>query len=109
MAERETIIRTSEADKTYSIYTYNQTLQRNLNKLAAEHPKICKRISYDEEWGDATYVVAKDNVNLGIHPKREMSAAQRAAAEQNKDKRLEALRRGREKQKAQRSASRQDK
>lgn len=78
LAEKETIIRTSEAEKTYSIYTHNKAFQRRLDKLAAEHPKICKCITPLSEWGDATYLVAKDNVILTIKAKREMSAEEKA-------------------------------
>ncbi len=102
LAEKETIIRTSEAEKTYNIYTHNKAFQRRLDKLAEEHPRICRRLTYSEEWGDATYVVAKDNVILTIRPKREMTAAQRAAAEANKDKRIEQLKRIHEQRKADR-------
>lgn len=77
LAEKETIIRTSEAEKTYSIYTHNKAFQRRLDKLAAEHPKICKCITSDPDWGDATYVVAKDNVILTIKAKREMSVEEK--------------------------------
>ena len=80
LAEKETIIRTSEAEKTYSIYTHNKAFQRRLDKLAAEHPKICKCITPLSEWGDATYLVAKDNVILTIRPKREMTAEEKRAA-----------------------------
>ena len=100
LAEKETIIRTSEAEKTYSIYTHNKAFQRRLDKLAKEHPKICKCITPLSEWGDATYLVAKDNVILTFRPKRELTAAQRAAAEANKDKRLETLKKIHEKQRA---------
>lgn len=100
LSEKETIIRTSEGEKTYNIYTHNKAFQRRLDKLAEEHPRICKRLTKDEEWGDASYVVAKENVILTIRPKREMTAAQRAVAEANKDKRLEALKRANEKRKA---------
>ena len=109
LGEKETIIRTDEASKTYNIYTHNKPFQRRLDALAKEHPKICKRLTKDEDWGDATYVVAKDNVILTIRPKREMTAAQRAAAEANRDKNLEALRRGRETQRKQREGSGQGK
>lgn len=77
LAEKETIIRTSEAEKTYSIYTHNKAFQRRLDKLAAEHPKICKCITPLSEWGDATYLVAKDNVILTIKAKRELSAEEK--------------------------------
>lgn len=77
LAEKETIIRTSEAEKTYSIYTHNRAFQRRLDKLAAEHPKICKCITPLSEWGDATYLVAKDNVILTIKAKREMSVEEK--------------------------------
>ena len=83
LAEKETIIRTSEAEKTYSIYTHNKAFQRRLDKLAAEHPKICKCITSDPDWGDATYVVAKDNVILTIKAKRELTAAEVEARKNN--------------------------
>lgn len=100
LSEKETIIRTSEGEKTYNIYTHNKAFQRRLDKLAEEHPRICRRLYRNDEWGDASYVVAKENVILTIRPKREMTAAQRAVAEANKDKRLEALKRANEKRKA---------
>lgn len=109
LSEKETIIRTSEGEKTYNVYTHNKAFQRRLDKLAEEHPRICRRIYKNDEWGDATYVVAKENVILTIRPKREMTAAQRAAVEANRDKQLEALKRGREAQKRQREDARQDK
>ena len=83
LAEKETIIRTSEAEKAYSIYTHNKAFQRRLDKLAAEHPKICKCITPLSEWGDATYLVAKDNVILTIKAKRELTAAEVEARKNN--------------------------
>lgn len=83
LAEKETIIRTSEAEKTYSIYTHNKAFQRRLDKLAKEHPKICKVITPLSEWGDATYLVAKDNVILTIKAKRELTAAEVEARKNN--------------------------
>lgn len=77
LTERETIIRTSEGEKTYGIYTHNKQFINRLEKLAKEHPKICRCISKDDEWGNASFVVAKDNVILTIKPKREMTAEER--------------------------------
>lgn len=39
-SERETILLTSEADDTWSIYTFNTDLKNRLWKFAAHHPEI---------------------------------------------------------------------
>lgn len=100
LAEKETIIRTDEASKVYTIYTHNRPLQSRLSKMAEEHPKLCKKTDENADWGDMTFVVQKDNVTFSIFPKREMTAAMKAANEANKDKRMETLRMIHEKQKA---------
>lgn len=40
--EKETILRTSKGDREYSIFTFDQALQRKLDKVAKDYPDLCK-------------------------------------------------------------------
>ena len=39
--EKETIILTNEEDQYYSVYTYNQGLQKRLKNFAEKYPECC--------------------------------------------------------------------
>lgn len=47
--EKETILRTSKGDKEYSIYTFDQALQRKLDKFAKYYPDLCKLTAETKE------------------------------------------------------------
>lgn len=39
--EKETIILTNEEDRYYSVYTFNQGLQKRLKNFAERYPECC--------------------------------------------------------------------
>lgn len=55
MCKLETMIYASE-DGTYSVFTLNPDLQKQLDALAAQHPEVCQRKARSET-GGVTYQV----------------------------------------------------
>lgn len=55
MFKLETMIYASE-DRTYSVFTLNPALQKQLDALATEHPDVCQRKARGET-GGVTYQV----------------------------------------------------
>lgn len=64
--EKETIILTSDGDKTYTVFTYNKTLKRRLAEFTAKYPEVCKLESENQEYGSQTYVVAKGRLAIRL-------------------------------------------
>lgn len=64
--EKETILRTSEGDDTYDIYTYNTSLKRRLAEFAEKYPNLIKLDLVD---GDAvSYTVDKSRISIRLNP-----------------------------------------
>ena len=65
--EKETIILTNEEDSYYSVYTFNQGLQKRLKKFSEKYPDYC-RLSRTTEEGSATYIIQKGRLSLNLRP-----------------------------------------
>ena len=66
MCKLETMIYASE-DGTYSVFTLNPDLQKQLSDLATQHPEVCQRKAKGET-GGVTYQVR--GAALAIQPVR---------------------------------------
>lgn len=53
--EKETIILTNEEDRYYSVYTFNQGLQKRLKNFAERYPECCY-LSNSTKEGSETYL-----------------------------------------------------
>ena len=66
MCKLETMIYTSE-DGTYSVFTLNPDLQKQLNALASQHPEVCQRKARGDA-GGVTYQVRGAEIAIhGLH------------------------------------------
>lgn len=65
--EKETIILTSEADSTYSVYTFNKGLKKKLAKFTRNYPEHCKLVD-DTGDGGLTYEIDKGRLSLRLVP-----------------------------------------
>lgn len=65
LAERETIIRWSMADKQAFIYADNPTLIRKLDKLCAAHPESYRCTKDADEFGAKRYEVDVKYIRFG--------------------------------------------
>lgn len=54
--EKETIILTNEEDRYYSVYTFNQGLQKRLKNFAERYPECCY-LSNSTKEGSETYII----------------------------------------------------
>ena len=67
--EKETILRTSEGDDTWSIYTFNASLKRRLREYAGKHPDLCRQL---DGKGFAPrgveYEIRKDRLSIRLLP-----------------------------------------
>lgn len=63
--EKETILRTSKGDEEYSIFTFDKTLQKKLERYAEKYPQLCKLVTSTKE-GSKTYVVDKTRVSIRL-------------------------------------------
>ena len=59
--EKETIILTNEEDRYYSVYTFNQGLQKRLKNFAERYPECCY-LSNSTKEGSETYNNPKGTV-----------------------------------------------
>ena len=66
MCKLETMIYASE-DRTYSVFTLNPDLQKQLEDLATQHPEVCQRKARGEA-GGVTYQVR--NAAVLIEPQK---------------------------------------
>ena len=57
--------RNSKGDKEYSIYTFDQALQRKLDKFAKEYPNLCKLTAETKE-GSKSYEIEKTRVSIRL-------------------------------------------
>lgn len=85
--EKETIILTSEGDDTYSVYTFNAALKRQLADFAKKYPDPCHLESEDKKIGCQSYVIdkARLSVRLTAPYSEERRNAARERAKQRKD------------------------
>lgn len=63
--EKETILRTSKGDKEYSIFSFDQALQRKLDKFAKEYPDLCK-LKFATKEGSKSYEIEKTRVSIRL-------------------------------------------
>ena len=67
MFKLETMIYASE-DRTYSVFTLNPDLQKQLEDLATQHPEVCQRKARGEA-GGVIYHFTQNNIEfLKINP-----------------------------------------
>ena len=82
--ERETIIRTSEGDDTYSVYTFNAALKRRLADFAEKYPAVCRLEKGDEDLGWQSYIIDKARLSIRLtapySEERRKAASDRAKA-----------------------------
>ncbi|MCD8295323.1 MAG: molecular chaperone, partial [Clostridia bacterium] len=78
--EKETVILTSEADDTYSVFTFNTALKNRLAKFSEKYPELC-RLKETTNVGSVTYTVAKGR--LSIRLTAPYSEERRKAASEN--------------------------
>ena len=64
--EKETIILTNE-DRYYSVYTFNQGLQKRLKNFAERYPECCY-LSNSTKEGSETYIIQKGRLSLNLRP-----------------------------------------
>lgn len=81
--EKETIFNYSEADKTASVYTHNEALQRQLLALCESHPAQIRQTSGNAHEGQ-TFELPKKWVKVA--PPRVLSEAQRQVLEKMNQK-----------------------
>ena len=75
-AEQETILLTSEADTTVSIYTFNRRLMRRLEAFRKKYPHLCQ-LRTTHPTGAVTYEIEKPRLSLRfISPTSEERKAQ---------------------------------
>ncbi len=65
--EKETIILTNEEDRYYSVYTFNQGLQKRLKNFAERYPECCY-LSNSTKEGSETYIIQKGRLSLNFRP-----------------------------------------
>ena len=65
--EKETIILTNEEDQYYSVYTFNQGLQKRLKNFAERYPECCY-LSNSTKEGSETYIIQKGRLSLNLRP-----------------------------------------
>ena len=73
--ERETSILYDDADRSAKVYTYNATLKKKMDRLAAERPEEVITLKSDEINGYGIYSVPKKWIK--ISPPRYVSEEQR--------------------------------
>ena len=78
-AEKETIILTSEADETASVYTYDHRLKKKLNALAERFPEQI-RLTETLREGGISYTVPKSCIVIYPPQTDEQRAAARERA-----------------------------
>ena len=66
-AEQETILLTSEADNTVSVYTFNRKLKRRLSEYSQKYPELCELVK-ERQNGSVTYEIDKRRLVLRLAP-----------------------------------------
>lgn len=64
--EKETIIRTSEGEKTYTVYTFDRKLKRRFSEFAKKFPLLCYLKREEKEVGSQTYVIDKARLSIRL-------------------------------------------
>lgn len=64
--EKETIIRTSEGEKTYTVYTFDRKLKRRFSEFAKKFPLLCYLKREEKETGSQTYVIDKARLSIRL-------------------------------------------
>ena len=64
--EKETIIRTSEGEKTYTVYTFDRKLKRRFSEFAKKFPLLCYLKREEKEVGSQTYVIYKARLSIRL-------------------------------------------
>ena len=78
-AEQETILLTSEADDTVSVYTFNRKLKRRLSEYSRKYPELCRLVK-DRQNGGVTYEIGKLRLVLQLSPPPSEKAQQASRA-----------------------------
>lgn len=65
--EKETIILTNEEDQYYSVYTYNQGLQKRLKNFAERYPE-CYYLNNSTKEGSETFIIQKGWLSFNLRP-----------------------------------------
>ena len=73
--EKETVINFNEAERTATIYTYNEALKTQLLELCLSHPEQVRQTAANH-WGALTFELPKKW--LRVVPPRVLTPAQRA-------------------------------
>lgn len=63
--EKETIILTNEEDRYYSVYTFNQGLQKRLKNFAEKYPECCYLFNTTKE-ENKMYMIQKGRLSLNL-------------------------------------------
>lgn len=64
--EKETIIRTSEGENTYTVYTFDRKLKRRFSEFAKKFPFLCYLKREEKEIGSQTYVIDKARLSIRL-------------------------------------------
>jgi hypothetical protein len=78
-AEQETILLTSEADNTVSVYTFNRKLKRRLSEYSQKYPELCRLVK-EQQNGGVTYEIDKRRLVLRLSPPPSEKAQQASRA-----------------------------
>ena len=78
-AEQETILLTSEADNTVSVYTFNRKLKRWLSEYSRKYPELCRLVK-EQQNGGVTYEIDKRRLVLQLSPPPSEKAQQASRA-----------------------------
>ena len=67
--EKETILRTSEGDNAWLVYTFNASLKRRLQEYALNYPELCRRLDGKGfAPGAVEYEIKKDRLSIRLLP-----------------------------------------
>ena len=67
--EKETILRMSEGDDTWSIYTFNASLKRRLMEYAGKHPDLCRQLDGNRcAPGAVEYEIKRERLSIRLLP-----------------------------------------
>lgn len=75
--EKETNILTTEAESTYTVYTFNLHLKRKLAAFAEKYPESCRLIR-DTGDGGVTYEIQKGRLAIRLVPPYDEQRRQQA-------------------------------
>ena len=81
--EKETLVCFNEAERTASVYTYNQALKTQLSELCQTYPEQVRQTAANS-WGAVTFELPKKW--LKVVPPRVLTPAQRAVLDRMNQK-----------------------